>query len=94
MKPSTAITLASAALLIAGCTTLQSEIRAQVKTEISQEDAKRNILRDGRYDLIKGASGRSCAQTCAAEPNAISCRQALEDDDCVVRAEQAKLQLE
>lgn len=56
----------------------------------THEQAKERVLREGDYDGITGNSGEPCRRICVVEPNAISCRQALEDEDCTARAEAAR----
>lgn len=59
----------------------------------SHDEAKERILREGGYEGIKGNSGESCRRICVVEPNAVSCRQALENEDCTLRAEDARRKL-
>jgi hypothetical protein len=101
MKINTILALVATSGLIIACAqipTAQASLSSGDKLLLassneSHEDAKEKILREGGYDDIKGNSGESCRRICVVEPNAISCLQALEDEDCTKRAEDARKKL-
>jgi hypothetical protein len=98
MSLKTIVALIAASGLIIACAQLPnpaSSMPAPPKAQSSvwsetHEEAKERILREGGYEGITGNSGDSCRRICVIEPNAISCRQALEDEDCTARAEAAR----
>lgn len=98
MSLKTLVALIAASGLIIACAQLPTETAARANTSSpnetiwgeSHEEAKERVLREGGYDGIKGNSGESCRRICVVEPNAVSCRQALEDEDCTARAEAAR----
>ncbi len=57
------------------------------------EEAKEKVLSEGGYEGLKGDSGETCRRICVVEPNAVSCRQSLEEEGCTARAEEARKKL-
>lgn len=98
MSLRTIVALIAASGLIIACAQIpaaESSMPVSNPTPISiwaenHEEAKERVLREGGYDGLNGNSGQPCRRICVVEPNAVSCRQALEDEDCTARAEAAR----